>query len=134
MVDGATSACISTRIGRVPSIPANTTAPDTFSCRSARNNSDGLKLRPDHYHHFKHADFIGWAKAIFDTARCGNDGYDRLQVKNRINHMFQHFGASNRTIFRHMPDNDNGRAFFTAALINSNALARTWLTVPGFID
>src|SRR3546814_2575724 len=38
----ATSAWISTSTGRVPSIPANTQAPDTSSWRSDRNSADGL--------------------------------------------------------------------------------------------
>ena len=41
--DGATSASISTKTGRLPSMPANTTAPVTSSRRSARNSSDGLR-------------------------------------------------------------------------------------------
>ena len=42
MPDGATSACISTRIGRVPSMPANTAVPGALTSRSPRNSSDGL--------------------------------------------------------------------------------------------
>ena len=41
-VDGATSASISTSTGRLPPMPANTTAPVTSSRLSARNSSDGF--------------------------------------------------------------------------------------------
>ncbi len=44
--EGATSAWISTSIGRVPSIPAKTAAPLTPAsppCRSDRNRAEGLR-------------------------------------------------------------------------------------------
>ena len=40
--EGATKACISTRSGRVPSMPAKTTEPVVFVSRSDKNNSEGL--------------------------------------------------------------------------------------------
>ena len=67
-----------------------------------------------HFHkslllHFKHADFIGRAKAVFHTAQQAVRGiFIAFKIQHGIHHVFKHARTCNNTFLCHMTDNKNG--------------------------
>ena len=68
--DGATSAWISTRIGRVPSMPANTAVPGRAAVAVAQEQRRRvLDLLQPVMAHLEHADLVGRAEAVLHRAQ-----------------------------------------------------------------
>ena len=88
----ATSACISTKTGRVPSIPAKTAAPATSSRRSARNRADGFPPASCRHRHLEDADLVVGPNRFLIARNRRNWDRVRLEVKNGIDHVFENSG------------------------------------------
>ena len=107
---GATRAWISTSIGRVPSMPANTQEPLTLPRRSARNKADGLcHAGKPGIGHFENADFVGGAEPVLDGAQNAEMMAPlALEIEHGVDHMFENPGTGDLPILCHMADQEKG--------------------------
>ena len=92
--EGAASAWISTRTGRVPSMPANTVA-GTLSSRASRNNAEGFCASASPSRAFQTRRFREPAQSDFDGAQNAElVAAVAFKINHRIDHMFQPRGPA----------------------------------------
>ena len=127
--EGTTSAWISTRIGRVPSTPANTAEPGVEASRSPRNSSDGLATsrRPSDGH-LEHADLVGGAEAVLGGAQDAEGvAAVALEIEHGVDHVLDHLGAGDLAVLGDVADEQRARC--PAPWRSGSATA--WRRAPG---
>ena len=110
--EGATSAWISTSSGRVPSMPANTQAPETWPRRSPEEQGRGVgDLRQAAVGHLEHADLVGRAEAVLDGAQDAElVAALALEVEHGVDHVLEHARAGDGAVLGDVADQQDGDA------------------------
>jgi hypothetical protein len=117
----------------VPSIPAKTALPGAGWSRLDRNRAEGFgDLGQPAAGHLEDADLVGGAEAVLDRAQDAElVAALAFEIKDGIDHVFDHAGAGDLAVLGDMADQDDRHAARLAKVTSSCAAARTWLTEPG---
>ena len=104
--DGTTSAWISTRIGRVPSTPANTAEPGVEADPVAQEQLGGVgDLAQALGRHLEHADLVGRAEAVLGRAQDAERvAAVALEIEHGVDHVLDHLGAGDLAVLGDVAD------------------------------
>ena len=104
--DGTTSAWISTRIGRVPSTPANTAEPGVEASAVAEEQLGGVgDLAQALRGHLEHADLVGGAEAVLGRAQDAEGvAAVALEIEHGVDHVLDHLGPGDLAVLGDVAD------------------------------
>ena len=129
---GATSACTSSRIGRVPSSAQATAAPGSPSTvRPKTSDGSGTPTRPAPVISKTPSSFVE-PKRFFDGAQHAMRAVAvALELEDAVDEMLEHARAGDRAVLRHVADEDRRDAASFATRSSRAAASRTCATEPG---
>ena len=110
--DGATSAWISTSIGRVPSTPAKTAEPGLDAVTVAEEQLGRVgHLAQAFGCHLEHADLVGGAEAVLDGAQDAEGvAAVAFEVEHGVDHVLDHLRAGDLAVLGDVADEQQGAA------------------------
>ena len=131
--DRLTSACSSTKIGRVPSMLQTTAEPGTcerpLHQKNFRRIGDFFQAG---FFHFENADLVGRAEAVFHRAQNAETvAALAFEVKHGVDHVLEQARSGDGAVFGHVADQESRQAgFFVSTMIAPDA-SLTWAMLPG---
>ena len=127
--DGTTSAWISTRIGRVPSTPANTAEPGRRGQPVAEEQLGGVgDLAQALGRHLEDADLVGGAEAVLGRAQDAEGvAAVALEIEHGVDHVLDHLRAGDLAVLGDVADEQQG----ARPLPWRSGSATAWRRAPG---
>jgi hypothetical protein len=131
--DWLTSACSSTRIGRVPSMLQITAEPGAFSGRSSKNSSDGFATSSSPLSFISKTPIsLVEPKRFLDRAENSKImAAVAFEIEHGVDHVLEHARPGERAVLGHVADQNVLRPVFFASVMIAPEHSRTCPMLPG---